>query len=944
MNTNQPVGGEESDVVRDPLRAAHDDGAGTNTFHGSTLDESTVKQVAGSHDWPGQVLGDYELLDKLGAGGMGVVYRARQRSANRLVALKVIRPDRLAELAPDTRAETLQRFLTEAQAAARLEHDHIVTVYDVGEANGQPFYSMRYVEGRSLSEILRDGPLDNRRAATFLEPVARAVHYAHEHGILHRDVKPRNILLDSSDRPYVADFGLAKLTEGTSDVTRTGQIMGTPEYMSPEQAQDASRATAASDVYSLGATLYDLLTGRPPFRAATPVETLRQVIEQDPVAPRQLNPGIDRDMETITLKSLQKESTRRYATADALADDLLRYLNGEPIQARPVGSMERLWRWCRRKPALASLAAALLGALTIGFLAINHQRQKAEWNLIRAKTQESLANSRLIEVEKQKQLVEGERDRAVSAEQHAKAEEENARQMLAMTQAVLDFFQNKVLAAARPQGQDGGLGHDVTLRKAIDAAEPMIAGAFPEEPLAEASIRHVLGETYVYLGDANQAIRQHERALQIRHAELGREHNDTLSSMNNVATAYQYAGRFSDALPLLEETLTLSMATRGPEHPDTLIIINNLALAYRNAGRLSDALPLLEDMLRIRKAKLDPDHPDTLVSMNNLALAYRDAGRLSDALPLQEQSLDLLKAKLGPEHPTTLVSMNNLALAYQSAGRVSDAVPLHEETLKLFKAQLGPEHPNTLQSMNNLATAYFEAGRDSDALRLHEETLNLQRSKLGADHPGTLQSMNNVAHVYREAGRLDEAELLFRDAVTAYRRTLGIAHPDSQTSMRNLAECYAKMRQPEKAEPIWRDLVAFWKEKAGAESPQYAGQLASLGLNLLQQRKPADAEPILRECLLIREKNEADAWTTFNTKSTLGGSLLGQKNYADAEPLLLAGYEGMNERAEKIPPAAKTRLTEAAERLVQLYNDWGQPDQAAKWRARLPSKPNLDGK
>jgi serine/threonine-protein kinase len=228
---------------------------------------------------------------------MGVVYRARQRSADRIVALKVIRPDRLEELSAAAKAETLRRFLTEAQAAARLEHDHIVTVFDVGEIDGQPFYSMRYVPGRSLADLLREGPLENRLAASLMLPIAKAVHFAHTQGILHRDLKPRNILLEerrdgpdhskpdtltgrsagsgtpsvnAGDRPFVADFGLAKLTESTCGVTHTGQVMGTPEYMSPEQAQDASRCTEASDIYSLGATLYELVTGRPPFRAATP--------------------------------------------------------------------------------------------------------------------------------------------------------------------------------------------------------------------------------------------------------------------------------------------------------------------------------------------------------------------------------------------------------------------------------------------------------------------------------------------------------------------------------------------------------------------------------------------------------------------------------------------------------------------------------------------------
>lgn len=314
-----------------------------------------------------QEFGNYESLEEIGRGGMGVVYRARQRTADRTVALKVIRRDRLDQLPRDTHSSALERFRHEAQAAARLEHENIVTVYEVGEVDDQPFFSMRYVEGRSLAEILREGPMENRRAAAYLEPVARAVHEAHCEGILHRDLKPQNILVDKkTDRALVADFGLAKLTEGGEELTRAGEIMGTPSYMSPEQAKDSARVAAETDVYALGATLYHVLTARPPFQAATPLETLRQVIDEEPAPPRQLNPSIDRDLETICLKCLQKEPLRRYDSAHALADDLRRYIRGEPIQARPIGTMGRVWRWCRRKPAMATAVGLAATFLVVG--------------------------------------------------------------------------------------------------------------------------------------------------------------------------------------------------------------------------------------------------------------------------------------------------------------------------------------------------------------------------------------------------------------------------------------------------------------------------------------------------------------------------------------------------------------------------------------------------
>ena len=348
------------------------------------------------------LLGDYELLGELGRGGMGVVYRACQLSAGRLVALKVVRADRLLDLSPENRAIWLERFRTEARAAARIEHEHVVTVYDVGEVDGRPYYSMRFVEGQSLAQLLRQGPLPGDRAAALLEPVARAVHCAHSHGILHRDLKPQNILLDAQGRPCVTDFGLAKVLEAAQDVTRTGDWLGTPSYVAPEQAIDPARATAASDVYSLGATLYHLLTGRPPFQAATVPETLHQLAHQEPVAPRRLNPAVPRDLETIALRCLRKEPGKRYHSAQDLADDLRRFLGGEPIRARPVGALERAWLWSLRQPAKAALlavsvaAALLLAGLVVGVLQARLEREaRKEEERLRSEVADALRRERV---------------------------------------------------------------------------------------------------------------------------------------------------------------------------------------------------------------------------------------------------------------------------------------------------------------------------------------------------------------------------------------------------------------------------------------------------------------------------------------------------------------------------------------------------------------------
>ncbi len=302
--------------------------------------------------------GEYELIEEIAHGGMGVVFRARQVSLNRTVAVKVLLGGQFAD------AAAFQRFRAEAETAARLQHPNIVAIHEIGEADRQPYYSMDYVAGRNLAEVVRDQPLPARQASTYLLKISRAVQYAHDHGILHRDLKPANILIDEHDEPRITDFGLARRLAGDSDLTLTGQVLGSPNFMPPEQGRGTRAALGpASDVYSLGAMLYYLLTARPPFAAETFEATLGRVLNEEPLPPRQLNPSIPRDLETLCLKCLEKDPQRRLASASALADELDRFLEGKPIRSRPLGPVGKAARWCRRKPVLAAMTGAVFALL-----------------------------------------------------------------------------------------------------------------------------------------------------------------------------------------------------------------------------------------------------------------------------------------------------------------------------------------------------------------------------------------------------------------------------------------------------------------------------------------------------------------------------------------------------------------------------------------------------
>lgn len=325
-------------------------------------------------------LGDYEILEEIARGGMGVVYRARQLRLNRVVAIKLLLHGPFASPA------FVRRFQTEAEAAAALKHPNLVAIHEVGESEGHHFLAMEYLEGPNFAELVREHPLPARRAAAYVQAVAAAVEHAHQRGVLHRDLKPSNILLDAFDQPRVTDFGLAKLLGHEAELTLTGQVLGSPNHMPPEQAAGKlSHCSVRSDVYSLGAILYQLLTGRPPFQGETLPEILAQVQNVEPLSPRRLNPSVPLSLDTICRKCLQKDPARRYASAQALADDLGRFLADEPIHARPVSALERGWLWCQRRPLLAAVSAALIGTLALGLAGILWQWRRAELNAAQAR-------------------------------------------------------------------------------------------------------------------------------------------------------------------------------------------------------------------------------------------------------------------------------------------------------------------------------------------------------------------------------------------------------------------------------------------------------------------------------------------------------------------------------------------------------------------------------
>jgi serine/threonine protein kinase len=887
------------------LLAAHDEpGAFLSEAEPSAAGDTTA--VPDSGEAGAVVAGRYTLQEKIGEGGMGEVWVAKQTEpVKRKVALKLIKAGM------DTKA-VLARFEAERQALALMDHPNIARVLDGGMTpDRRPFFVMELVNGLPLTRYCDEARLGIRERLELFAAICQAVQHAHQKGIIHRDLKPSNILvtlIDGRPVPKVIDFGVAKAVGGKlldeTLSTQFGAIVGTLEYMAPEQAgYSGSDIDTRADIYSLGVILYELLTGLRPIDArrlkeAAYAEMIRIIREDEPSKPstrlstdqslpslaasRQIEPKklmalLRGELDWVVMKCLEKQRDRRYETANGLARDIQRYLADEPVEARPPSAGYRLHKFLKRNRGPVLAASLVLLALMAGMIGTT-------WGLIEARRQAQLARDEATAKENARKAEAEQRSAADAANEQAQKRLTQVKKTNDILGSIFENLDPKEIARAdRPL--------QAILVEKLDKAVAQLEGESIGDPLVVAAMQNRFGISLLGLGEPGKAITLLEKARMTRQAKL------------------------------------------GPEDPDTLASMENLAAAYRTAGKLDLAVPLFEETLELMKARLGLGHPDTLASMENLAGGYQDAGKLDLALPLYEETLKLMKAKLDPEHPLTLTGMDNLAGAYQDAGKLDLAVPLLEETLKRSKAKLGPEHPDTLVTMNNLAVAYWLAKQPDKAIPLFEEALKHREAKFGRSHPETLMTVGNLGVNYKDAGRVKEGIPLLEEAHRAAKK-----HPALGWVGAQLLDAYVRAGDNAKLADLLQEQLSEAHTALPKDSPQLAGALAPIGLMLLERKKWAEAEPLLRECLAIREMAEPDAWTTFNTKSMLGGALLGQKKYADAEPLLLAGYEGMKQREKTIPPQGNTRIPEAIERLVQLYEATGKKEAAAKWRKELEAR------
>ena len=789
----------------------------------------------------------YEILGEIGRGGMGVVYQARDVKLGRIVAIKTIAAGQQAT--PEQR----DRFRAEAHAVARLHHPNIIAIHAIDEHEKRLYLSLEFAEGGSLDQRLAEKPMAPREAAALIETLARAVHAAHQAGVVHRDLKPSNVLMTSDGVPKVSDFGLAKLLDSDSGRTLSGQVMGTPRYMAPEQAEGRAKQVGPSaDVYALGAILYHALTGRPPFWGESAMETLKLVTSTEAVPPRRLRPDVPRDLETICLKCLEKEPHKRYVSALALADDLRRFLEGRTIAARPVGLAGRLWRWSRRNPVLAGLVATLVLTFAIGTPTLLGLWLRARADRARAESQAEIAK------------------------------------------AVNEFLQKDMLAQASAYNQarfDRKPDPELKVRTALDRAAETIGDRFAGRPLVEASIRLTIGEAYSELGLYPQARPHLERALKLRRSLLGSEDHETFLGMLSLGRLLLADGKSAEAERVLVPAMAGLRRTRGTGHPETLSAMHAVGELYYAQNKLAEAEALLV------------------------------------------QAGDGLRKARGAEHPETLQVLNILADLYVSQNKPAEAERLLDQALEGLQEAVGGEHPTTLQVKMTLATTYDGQRKREEAERLLREVLQVQRRVLGGTHPDTLATMVLLGELLvNRQNKLDEAEPLLLEAREGCRQALDRNHLTADAALASLSSVYSKKKDFPKLGAALVEALEITRFRYGPDDALTVGGNQAVGAFFLKQHEFAKAEPYLRDTLAYRVKTEPDHWRRFWAESMLGECLVGQKNYAEAERRLLSACTEMKARRENVPPQYLPQLGRTMERLIQLYDAWGQKDKAEGWR------------
>ncbi|HTW44480.1 MAG TPA: serine/threonine-protein kinase [Acidobacteriaceae bacterium] len=710
---------------------------------------------------PLESIGPYRLIRRIGEGGMGQVWLAEQSEPlRRQVALKLIR----SGIFDDT---LLARFQAERQSLALMDHPAIAKVFDAGATSaGQPYFVMEYVAGEPIARYCDQKKLSITQRLELFIKVCEGVQHAHQKAIIHRDLKPANILVvevDGEPVPRIIDFGLAKAASpaaaGESLFSHVWGIAGTPGYISPEQAAGGDIDTR-SDVYSLGVILYELLTGAPPFDTAKwrklPFDqVLRTLREEDPprpsarlstekdlfasaaqraTDPKHLRTQLHGDLDSITMKALEKDRARRYGTPVEMATDIRRHLAHEPVLARPASIRYRFGKYLRRHRVAAGVVSTLV-ILLAGFAVLQAVQLRR---------------------------ITRERDRANR-----------------ITEFMTGMFKVSDPSEAR--------GNQVRAREILDRASSQVESGLANDPDLQTQMMMVMGQVYENLGLYDRAESLYRQADAIREQKLGPENNDTLKTRTSIGWVLFRRGRYHDSEALLRQVLAIRMRRDGPANPETLAVMSYLGVVLGAEGHADRAEELERQVYNLRLKQLGPDNVETLSAMNHLVLALLGQGKWSEAETLDRQQLAIFQRLEGNDAPNTLMASENLGIILYREGRFAEAESTVRKTLAIKQRVLGPDHPETLRTMNTLTAVLTDEGKLAEAQAIEEQVIAARTRLLGPDHPLTLSAMSNLAEILTRRGDYPRAEKLLMQTRDVDVRALGPDDPNTALSTYNLA-------------------------------------------------------------------------------------------------------------------------------------------------------------
>jgi eukaryotic-like serine/threonine-protein kinase len=934
-------------------------------------------------------IGRYNIVRLIGEGGMGAVYEAVQEQPQRTVALKVIKPGMASP-------ELLRRFAQESQALARLQHPGIAQIYDAGTADTgygpQPYFAMEFIRGEGLRDYVETHRLNTRQRLEMLVKVCDAVHHAHQRGLIHRDLKPGNIIVDETGQPKILDFGVARVTDSDAQATMqtdVGQLVGTLAYMSPEQVlADPLELDIRSDVYALGVILYELLAARLPYNLSKNLhEALHTIREEDPPKLSSINRTFRGDIETIAAKALEKDKARRYASAAELAGDITHYLKDEPIVAQPPTTRYQLQKFARRHKALVGGFAAVFMALAAGLVV-------STWQAIRANRAETAAlreRDRATAAERTATTARDEavtaRGVAVAAESQARmdrdkavAEKDRADTESATAKAVTEFLQKNLFEQVTGGGQPGASG-DLGVSGALDRAAARIDGAFENKPLVEAGVREAVAMAYMSLSLYGKAQPHLEKAVALRRRALGAEDAEVLRTMHLLAASYANQRKFGESETLLAHTLELQRRNFGRDHADTLRYGLDLAAIYLADEKLDKAEPLAADVVEARRRTFGLSHKDTVNAMIILEAIYEKGQKFQQARAVAATAYESSLRAFGENDSLTLSTKAMLQRVNLTAANSRDksvSAELFENAKRSVDNTTATSLPEMISLAASRATIAVNQGKLDEAVppllnaldaarRAGQEELNLMAMLAGVyalqkkyddaetalrkvlEKPAALSGLNpnvlpfalrSLATRYRNDGRFAEAEPHFARLVPLGLAAPGEGNLQTRVDMFLLADNFSSERKYAEAEKAFNELLDVQRRVDGPELINTVVTVSNIGWVRLKQQRYADAETSFRQASAILIRTAPDSWERFNVDSMLGASLAAQRKFEEAEPLLISGYNGMglSKPPSNANMASRFSRDQAGEAILQLYSDSRQPEKQAEWADRIKIK------